>query len=187
METIRCNNCGRYVGNSNCSSAGSVADGLRGCLVCEPCQEKAIEGEFEKWQKNEQQLTPPPSDCGSVANPACITPRTDGARSAEKPPRIVVVLPNVEIPSLNRLNRSHWGKYSQLKRGYSRILREFALPLFAAVVQSRSTMIICMAVQSLSGTQSRRNLSDATMPSDTESSGSTGRKKARQRGSRFRK
>ncbi len=34
---FRCRRCGRFVGNSNCSTAGSVVDGFRGLLVCDEC------------------------------------------------------------------------------------------------------------------------------------------------------
>ena len=114
------------------------------------------------------------------------TPQQDAARPAGKPARIVLVLPGVEIPSLNRLKRAHWASYARLRKGYSRILQGFALQLFAAAALSRSITIISWEGVSLSGTQSQHS-SAGTTPNGTGSSGSIGRKKGRRPGSKFRR
>ena len=49
-DQIRCRCCGRFVGNSNCSTAGSVADGYRGLLVCDACLRRRLDEEFENTQ-----------------------------------------------------------------------------------------------------------------------------------------
>ena len=129
--------------------------------------------------------TPEHLACGSAATEFS-TPGTDAARNAEKPLRIVLILPRVEIPSLNRLKRAHWASYARLRKGYSRILQSFALRLFAAVAVSRSTTIISWEAASLSGTRSR-HCSDEMTPSGTALSGSTARKRGRRPGSKFRR
>ena len=134
-------------------------------------------------ENEKKALIPKHSGCGSAATGSG-TPPPDVARNVGKPLRIVLVLPGVEIPSLNRLKRAHWASYARLRKGYSRILQGFALRLFAAVALSSSTTIISWEVASLSGTRSRHS-SAGTTPNDTGSSGSTGRKKGRRRGSKF--
>lgn len=51
---IRCRCCGRFVGNSNCSTAGSVADGIRGLLVCDACLGRLLEEQFEHAQHEQE-------------------------------------------------------------------------------------------------------------------------------------
>ena len=39
----RCKKCGRFIGNSNCSTCGRLADALRGKCICDRCLKREKE------------------------------------------------------------------------------------------------------------------------------------------------
>ena len=129
---------------------------------------------MDEIKKNRSIRTPSGSGKGATGRG---TPAPDIAPSADEA-LATILLPGVEIPSLNRLLRMHFGARCALSGNYRRLLASSASSLRAAIAGSRSIVIICWADSSRSATRSRGS-SAATTPNIAASSGSTGRNRGR--------
>ena len=174
---IKCKKCGRFIGNSNCSTAGGVADGYRGQLECDKCLDQSKGKEFEQWQNEGSTRTS--SECGSAASRELCTPGSGDVPNAEKP-LLTLVFPNYRPPSLNEVLAQHWSKRQRSKNHCSELVELAASSLREATGRpGRLIVIICWAPVKSSGTKSRQKSSAEMMtPNPTRSSGSTGRSRA---------